>query len=110
VLTANGSLDNGNAAPLRGAVTVRLSGGDLPSEIVRASTASGGFVTPVGPLVRWMDRPNATPGRSAFSAFVRLPGATRNVTATGLYLPKSRRAVAYFPGTTVGGFLEVFTP
>lgn len=107
VLVANGCLYNGVLIP-DGAGTLSLSGGNLLADENNSVTISLGKPSvPTGSLRAWASV-KASTGR--FTPKVLLPGGTRPVVGSGVYLPKSRSAWGYFPGTTVGGRVELIGP
>jgi hypothetical protein len=69
----------------------------------------GGLPTPAAAsaLKTWTGV-SAKAGR--FSATVAVPGITKPVKGRGLYLPKTNSAWGFFPGTTVGGSIELTVP
>ena len=104
-LTANGSLYTG--APLfTGAGMLDLSGGNLTVAESSAATISalGIPTTPLGSLKTWTGAKAKT---GKFAATVLVPTITKPVKGSGLYLPKSNSAWGFFPGTTVGGRIEL---
>ena len=62
---------------------------------------------PTGSLKGWTGVSKAT---GKFTAKLILPGTTKAVTGNGLYLPKSNSAWGYFPGTTIGGRIQLTVP
>ena len=106
VLTANGSLYNG-ALLLDGPGLLTLSGGNLVVDETGPVLVTLGLpVLPTGSLKGWAGV-KVTVGQ--FRAKVQVPGFTKPVTGGGVYLPKSQTAWGYFPGTTVGGRIELTT-
>lgn len=108
VLAANGSLYTAAGPALGSAGTLTLSGGDLTLAQTQAVTVSARGVPNLSALVPKWTAAAAKVG--TFTASLRLPEATKNVTATGVYLPKSKTAWGYFPGTTEGGRIELTAP
>ncbi len=107
ILTANGSF-YGSTLPTGTSGTLRLSGGDLTAdESSTVPIVAGKPAFPVGSLVSWG---RVDPATGKFTPKVRIPGLPRPVTGTGLYLPKSHTAWAFFPGTTIGGRIALTVP
>jgi hypothetical protein len=108
-LDANGSLFDGTAALLTGNGTLNLSGGDLGGNETNpvVISAAGIPAVPTGALKTWTGV-NKKVGK--FTATVTVPGITKPVKGSGLYLPKSNRAWGFFPGKTVGGRIELTVP
>ena len=107
LLTANGCLYTGGPL-LAGAGTLNLTGGNLAADEHSSVTiAAGAPSLPAGALTAWAGG-QAAAGK--FRARVKVPGVFRPVSAGGLYLPKSHSAWGYFPGTTVGGRIELTAP
>ena len=106
VLTANGcEYTNGMALP-NGLATLTVAGGNFPTPISTAIIAANGQPSAASVLVpRWIV--NASAG--TFVPQVK-NAANRRVNGAGIYLPKSNRAWGYFPGTTVGGRIELTVP
>ena len=106
ILTANGCKFTGLDPLLTGAGTLSLNGGDLAvdeSAAVAISTL-GIPAIPTGALKTWKA------AKGTFKATVQVPGVTKPVKGSGLYLPKSNSAWGFFPGTTVGGRIELTVP
>lgn len=107
-LNVNGSLYSGEVALPSGAGTLVLSGGNLsPNESNPVTLEDGAPTVPVGSLVSWTGV-NQRVGK--FSAKITVPGITKPVRGSGIYLPKSNRAWGFFPGTTAGGRIELVGP
>ena len=109
-LTANGSLFTGLAPLLTGAGTLNISGGNLAADQTGAATISALGIPgtlPLGALTAWTGVKQKV---GKFSAKVTVPTLTKPVSAKGIYLPKSNRAWGFFPGTTVGGSIELTVP
>jgi hypothetical protein len=106
-LTVNGCQFKQQPLPA-GAGVLSLSGGDLSVVVVEdtAVTVTAGRPTvPAGSLRSWVTYPNL----GIFLARVKVPGLGIPVPGGGVYLPKSHRAWGFFPGTTVGGRIELIT-
>ena len=108
-LTANGSLFDGTAALPTGNGTLTLSGGNLAATEMGpvVITTKGVPTVPAGSLKTWTGV-SAKVGK--FSATVAVPTVAKPVKGSGLYLPKSNSAWGYFPGTTVGGRIQLTQP
>lgn len=105
-LVANGSRSNA-AIPLNGTGTLTLSGGNFLAPVTGAVEVTAGIPkVPTLGLTGWSSV-RLTAGQ--FRAKIVVAGA-RAVSGQGLYLPKSKTAWGYFPGTTLGGKIEVVTP
>lgn len=109
VLTANGSLFTGLDALPTGNGTLRLFGGNLAAPEMNAVivNAAGIPAVPAGALKTWTGVKQKV---GKFSATVTVPGITKPVKASGLYLPKINGAVGFFPGTTEGGRIVLTVP
>lgn len=105
VLTANGCIFD-NTIPLSGAGTLTLSGGNLaaPESTSVTISAAGIPTVPTGSLKAWT---GVSPKVGKFMAKVQVPGITKPVTGSGLYLPKSKTAWGFFPGKTDGGLIRL---
>ncbi len=102
VLTANGCIFAPGAVLPSGAVTLSLSGGNLAADLDIATTATAGKPALTTPSVAiWTAKTNGT-----FTTKVYRTPAIR-VGGSGVYLPKSNSAWGYFPGTTLGGRIEL---
>jgi hypothetical protein len=103
VLQAFGSIYK---APLvlAGPAELQVGGGNLPAVQTNQVTVLAGKPTmPAGVVKSWtIDRL-----RGVFRVTILVPGATRAIAGSGLYLPKSRQAWGYFPGATHGGYIEL---
>ncbi len=107
VLVANGCEATGGLGIPDGAAVLKVSGGNLPSLVVRNTTVLNGIVAPdYFTLTGW------TPQQSGltFRATLKQPDAARFTLGTGLYFPKSQTALGFFPGTTLGGKIELRVP
>jgi|GEM_PF-2394857 len=112
ILAANGSIYAGALPPgmtnLAGTGTLTLSGGGFLVPEVNAVTLAGPIpTTPVGSVKSWA---GVKADAGQFRIRVQVPGITKPVTGSGLYLPKSNSAWGYFPGTTLGGRVELTAP
>jgi hypothetical protein len=106
VLTANGCLYAGTI-PLSGPGTLSLSGGNLLVDELSSVNVSGGIPTLTGSLKGWG---GVKPTVGMFTAKVKVPGIIKPVAGAGVYLPKSNSAWGYFPGTTLGGRIQLTVP
>ena len=107
VLVANGCEATGGLGIPNGAAVLKVSGGNLPSPVVRNTTVANGKVAPdYLTLTGW------TPQESGltFRATLKQPNSSRFTLGTGLYFPKSQTALGFFPGTTLGGKIELRVP
>ncbi len=109
ILTVNGSRVTGSVPLPTGIGTLKLSGGNLPSAETAANLTITAGVPPVptGSLVTWKA---GKPKASTFSFTVTVPTLAKPVKGTGVYLPKTKRAWGYFPGTMLGGRVEITIP
>jgi len=109
VLAANGCLYSGLDPLPTGNGTLRLSGGNLVAPELGAVivSAAGIPAVPTGSLKTWTGV-KAKVGK--FSATVTVPGITKPVKGSGLYLPKINGAAGFFPGTTEGGRIILTVP
>lgn len=103
VLTANGCVFTPGATLSNGPCTIVVSGGNLAASSSIASTITAGSPAANALVTFW--RVRATKG--SFTAIVKDPARTKAVGARGIYLPKSNSAWGYFPGTSVGGRIEL---
>lgn len=107
VLTATGSLYE-KVLNLAGPGTLTLTGGNLAATQSGPVTVTANIpAVPTGALVGWSGGKAST---GTFKAKVTVPGIAKPVTGSGVYLPKSRTAWGFFPGTTVGGSIELTVP
>jgi len=108
-LTAKGSLFDGTALLPAGTVGLILSGGNLvaPESTPVIINTKGIPAVPTGSLKTWTGV-NIKVGK--FSATVAVPTVAKPVKGSGLYLPKSGQAWGYFPGTSVGGLIQLIVP
>jgi hypothetical protein len=107
VLTANGCLYP-SGAPLTGLGDLTLSGGNLEdpeTNVMNVFAGTPTFLT--DSLLVWT---TASPSAGTFRVQVRVPGVTRPVSGSGVYLPKNRTAWGFFPGMTEGGKVELSVP
>ncbi|MEQ1861304.1 MAG: DUF4394 domain-containing protein [Chthoniobacteraceae bacterium] len=109
ILAANGCKFTGLDPLLTGTGTLALTGGNLAANEVGPSIISvAGIPTlPAGALKTWTGVKQKV---GKFSATVTVPGITKPVKGSGLYLPKSSSAWGFFPGTTVGGSINLTVP
>ena len=70
-------------------------------------SATGIPEVPTGALQTWTGV-NQKLGK--FTATVTVPTITKPVKGRGLYLPKSNSTWGFFPGTTIGGRIELTVP
>jgi hypothetical protein len=108
-LAANGSIYAGVIPPgMAGAGTVTLSGSTFgAAEVSAVNVVAGIPATPANSLDGWAGL-KASVG--IFRARIKLPTQTKPVTGSGIYLPKSNTAWGFFPGTTLGGRIELTVP
>jgi len=107
-LTANGCLFDGNALLPAGNATLTLAGGNLgATEINPVTISTKGIPTLTGSLKSWTGVAQKV---GKFNVTVQIPGTTKLVKGSGLYLPKNQTAWGYFPGTTKGGGIQVTVP
>jgi hypothetical protein len=92
--------------------TLKLAGGNLVANESSAVAITGGIpAVPTGSLVTWKGpTKKGTSPTGIFSVTVTVPGVAKPVKGSGLYLQKSGRAWGYFPGTTLGGRVELSVP
>jgi CSLREA domain-containing protein len=103
ILTVNGCQFTRQPLPT-GTGVLSLSGGNLAVDEDTAVTVTAGRPTvPTGTLRSWLTYPNL----GIFGARVKVPGLPIPVYGAGVYLPKSNSAWGFFPGTTVGGRIEL---
>ncbi len=103
VLTANGCIFTPGAALPSGAVTLHLSGGNLAANLTIPTIATNGIPANTTPSIAfWMVKPLT----GTFTTKVYRAPSLR-VGGSGVYLPKSNSAWGYFPGTTLGGRIEL---
>ena len=103
-LTANGCVfAPGVSALPAGAGTLTISGGNLASSNTTARTITAGKPTVNALVPAW----TAFPLKGTFTAKIKTPANPRTVTGSGIYLPKSNSAWGFFPGTTLGGRIEL---
>lgn len=106
-LTANGCLYSG-VIPLAGAGTLTLDGGGLMASSDSVTVSAKGIPTvPTGALKAWT---GVSPALGKFTIKVAVPGVTKQVTGSGIYLPKTNSAWGFFPGLTTGGRVELTVP
>jgi hypothetical protein len=88
---------------------LKLAGGNLAAEQLTAVAITGGIPPlPTRSLITWKSPSNkGTSPTGIFTITVTLPGVTKPVKGSGIYLQKSGRAWGFFPGTTLGGRVEV---
>ena len=110
LLTANGCRYNGTALIAAGAGTLKLSGGNLDTKQNSPVTiaASGVPTLPLTSSVKTWKAVSVKKGK--FTVTVLVPGITKPVKGSGIYLPKSNSAWGYFPGTTDGGRIQLSLP
>lgn len=105
-LAANGSIYDSTKPLPAGNATLALSGGNLAAPESTAVTVSAGGVPtiPTGSLKSWtgVNRKAGT-----FRATVAVPTVTKPVKGSGIYLQKTNSAWGFFPGTTVGGCIDL---
>ncbi len=91
--------------PSDGPGTLNISGGNLDDDSSAMTIVTNGKPSfPALNIVRtWV--PNTTYG--TFTIGVKDPARTAIQAGSGVYLPKSRSAWGYFPGTTVGGRVQL---
>ena len=91
---------------------LKLAGGNLQADEFVAVAITGGIpALPTGSLVTWKGpSKKGTSSTGLFSVTVTIPGVTKPVKGSGIYLQKSGRAWGYFPGTTLGGRVELSVP
>ena len=107
VLTATGCVNTGTFGIPDGPALATFSGGNFPAPVAVNTTVQNGKVTAALPiLTSWTTQSAA----QAFLARLRQPGLALPSTSTGLYFPKSRTAIGFFPGTALGGKLELTVP
>jgi len=105
VLTANGSIFLPTDVLPTGAVTLKLIGGNQAADRTISTTANAGVPVPTTPGVSfWLVKPNG-----GFTTKVQRTPLIK-VGGSGVYLPKSNSAWGYFPGTTLGGRIELTQP
>jgi hypothetical protein len=105
VLTVNGCEFKGQPLPTSAGV-LSLTGGNLHLPEVTSIQLHGGRPSvPTRSLYRW----TAYPKLGIFSARVDIPDVHILAYGAGVYLPKSHSAWGFFPGTTVGGRIELTT-
>ncbi len=110
ILTANGSLfASGDTLPA-GAVELVASGGNLVAPLTVATTASAGVPTASTVFPSWRISLNRAGQTGQFTAKVKTPTNLKSVSGSGVYLPKSNSAFGWFPGTTLGGRIELTQP
>jgi hypothetical protein len=109
-LTANGCIYTPADTLPGGSVTVTVSGGNLAAPLSMNTTATAGVPVPSVAFPSWKVVSIRGVSTGTFSARVKNPANTRTVGATGVYLPKSNSAWGYFPGTTVGGRIQLTQP
>ncbi len=111
ILTANGNLHD--RTPLfSGTGTLTLRGGNLVTPEIAPNVVVKGIPTlPGSPsdgrLRAWTV---ADPASGIFTARIVVPGLNSPVKGSGLYLTKSKRAWGYFPGTSIGGRIDLQVP
>lgn len=107
-IVANGSLYSNEVELPAGAGTLTLSGGDLAMTESNAVTIKNGVpAVPTGLVQSWTGV-NVRSG--TFKARVTVPGLDKPVKGNGIYLPKCNSAWGFFPGTTIGGRIELIGP
>ena len=106
VLTANGCIFTGADILPSGPVTLQLSGGNLASDLTIATTATNGKPANTTPRVAFWSVRAST---GSFTTKVYRT-TTLRVGGSGVYLPKSNSAGGYFPGTTLGGRIQLTQP
>jgi len=107
ILTANSSIYRGTL-PTGATGTLHLTGGNLAAdESSTVSLVAGKPVAPANSLVSWGP---VSPATGKFAPKIRLPNVARPVSGAGLYFSKSKTAWAFFPGTTIGGRIELTVP
>ena len=74
------------------------------------TTATAGVPTPSVTFPKWKVVIPAGVYTGLFSARVKIPARAGSVGAVGVYLPKSNSAWGFFPGTTVGGRIQLTQP
>ncbi|MEK0449817.1 MAG: hypothetical protein RL088_2085 [Verrucomicrobiota bacterium] len=105
VLTANGSIFLPTDVLPTGAVTLKLIGGNQAADRTIATTANAGVPVPTTPGVSfWLVKPNG-----GFTTKVQRTPLNK-VGGSCVYLPKSNSAWGFFPGTSVGGRIELTIP
>lgn len=107
LLTANGSIFDGTVALPAGSGTLKLSGGNLAGDETATVTVTAGVPALSGSLQAWT---GVKPKVGKFAAKVAVPNVTKPVKGSGLYLPKSNSAWGFFPGSSVGGRIELSVP
>lgn len=105
-LTANGSLYTGQI-PLNGPGDLTVGGSNFETAVVSSVTVTAG--TPLQPLGAVLAWDNVRPKFGQFRVKVAVPGIVKPVFGNGLYLPKANRAWGYFPGTLIGGRVDLRT-
>jgi hypothetical protein len=105
VLTANGCVYAGQI-PLNGPGDLTIGGSNFKGDVVSSVNVAGGIPQLGGALKAW---DSVKPMFGQFRVKVQVPGIAKAVAGQGLYLPKSNRAWGYFPGTTIGGRIELRT-
>ncbi len=107
-LTANGCKFDGTALLPAGGAALVLVGGNLANlESNPVTISATGIPSLVGSLKSWTGVAKKV---GKFTATVQVPGIIKPVKGGGLYLPKSKIAWGYFPGTTAGGQINLNVP
>ncbi len=106
VLVANGcAWTLGDALP-DGAGTLTIGGGNFANDSTTANVVIAGNPSLSTLVPSW--RVNLLKG--SFTAIIKDPARPKSVRGSGVYLPKSNSAWGYFPGTTLGGRIELKQP
>ena len=107
---ANGCIYTPASTLPGGSVTVTASAGNLAAPLIVNTTATAGVPTPSVAFPSWKVVFSRGVSTGLFTVRVKIPAKAALVDATGVYLPKSNSAWGYFPGTTVGGRIELTQP
>ena len=108
-LFANGCRFDGTATLPAGNGTLSLGGGNITVETNAVIVSTAGVPAPaVGSALKTWTGVNKKVGK--FKATVAVPNIVKPVKGSGLYLPKTNSAWGFFPGTAVGGRIQLTVP